>query len=157
MICHNEADTLVLKRIFDAPVDRVFDAWTKTEVLAKWFGPEGFSVKRSDVQLYVGGSYDIEIFSPDGKQIRHFGDYLEINKPHLLVFTWMLADQDCSGSEGLVSETIVSLEFKEIENTTELTLTHEQLPNKEAYDGHQFGWSSSLNSLTSYLQSLADL
>ncbi|MBV1915654.1 MAG: SRPBCC domain-containing protein [Pseudomonadales bacterium] len=157
MIPQNETDVLVLKRIFAAPVDRVFDAWTKAEVLAKWFGPEEFSVNRSEVQLYVGGSYDIEICSPDGKQIRHFGDYLEINKPHYLVFTWMLADQDCKGSEGLVSETIVSLEFKAIENTTELTLTHEQLPNKEAYHGHQFGWSSSLNSLTSYLQSLADL
>ena len=148
----NTRDVLVLKRIFSAPVERVFDAWTKAEVLANWFGPEGFSVNHSEVQLHVGGSYDIQICSPDGKHIRHFGDYLEINKPHNLVFTWMLADQDCKGSEGLASETIVSLEFKRIKDTTELTLTHEQLPSKEAYDGHKFGWTSSLNSLTNYLK-----
>lgn len=145
-------DVLVLKRVFSAPVERVFDAWTKPEVLAKWFGPEGFSVNSSEVQLYVGGSYDIEICSPDGKHIRHFGKYLDISKPHKLVFTWMLVDQACKGSEGLVAETIVSIEFNRIEQTTELTLTHEKLPSREAYDGHKFGWTSSLNSLTSYLQ-----
>jgi len=151
----NKVDTrevLVLNRIFSAPVERVFDAWTKPEVLAKWFGPEGFSVNRSEVQLYVGGGYDIEICSPDGKHIRHFGNYLEISKPHKLAFTWMLVDQACKGSEGLVAETIVSIEFNRIELATELTLTHEKLPSKEAYDGHKFGWTSSLDSLTNYLQ-----
>jgi uncharacterized protein YndB with AHSA1/START domain len=145
-------DVLVIKRIFSASIDRVFDAWTKAEALAKWFGPEGFSVTRSEIQLYVGGSYDIEICSPDGQHIRHFGDYLEISRPHKLSFTWMLANQACKGGEGLDAETIVSIEFKTVEQATELTLTHEQLPGKEAYDGHKFGWISSLNSLSTYLQ-----
>ncbi len=148
----NTRDVLVLKRIFNAPIERVFDAWTKPEVLAKWFGPEGFSVNRSEVQLHIGGSYDIEICSPDGKLIRHFGNYLEISKPHKLVFTWMLVDQACKGSEGLVAETIVNIEFNRLELTTEITLTHEKLPSKDAYDGHKFGWTSSLNSLTNYLK-----
>ena len=148
----NGRDVLVLKRIFSASVERVFDAWTKPEVLASWFGPEGFSVNRSEVQLHVGGSYDIEICSPDGQVIRHFGNYLEISKPHKLIFTWMLADQACKGSEGLTLETIVCIELKRIEQTTELTLTHEKLPNKDAYDGHKFGWTSSLDALTHYLQ-----
>ena len=152
---NNKADireVLVLKRFFHAPIERVFDAWTKAEVLADWFGPEGFSVSKSQVQLYVGGSYVIEIFSPDGKQIRHFGNYLEISKPHKLVFTWMLADQACKGSEDLVAETLVSIDFKRVDQTTELTLTHEKLPSTEAYDGHKFGWSSSLDSLTKFLK-----
>ena len=145
-------DVLVLKRVFNAPVERVFDAWTKPEVLAKWFGPEGFIVTRSELELSVGGDYDIEIRSPDGKLIRHFGKYLEISRPHKLVFSWMLVDQACKGSEGFEAETIVSIEFKSLELTTELTLSHEQLPGKDAYDGHQFGWTSSLDSLTSYLR-----
>ncbi|RKF19529.1 SRPBCC domain-containing protein [Alginatibacterium sediminis] len=145
-------DKLVLKRVFNAPVERVFDAWTKPEVLANWFGPQGFTVKRSELQLYVGGSYEIEICSPDGIHIRHFGNYLEISKPHKLAFTWMLVDQSCKGSEGLVAQTVVSIGFKPIKQTTELTLTHEQLPSKESLDGHKFGWSSSLDSLTHFLQ-----
>jgi uncharacterized protein YndB with AHSA1/START domain len=145
-------DVLVIKRVFNASVERVFDAWSKPEALAKWFGPEGFSVIRSEVTLTVGGCYEIEIRSPDGKHIRHFGEYLDISRPHKLAFTWMLVGQDCKGSEGLDAETIVSIEFKSIALTTELTLTHEQLPGKEAYDGHKFGWTSSLDSLNIFLQ-----
>lgn len=144
-------DVLVIKRIFSAPIDRVFDAWTKAEVLAKWFGPVGFLVSCSEINLSVGGKYEIEINSPDGKRIRHFGHYVEIKKPHKLAFTWMLEDQSCKGSAGLCAETLVNIEFKCIEQATEITLTHERLPNKEAYDGHQFGWQSSLDSLTTYL------
>jgi uncharacterized protein YndB with AHSA1/START domain len=144
-------DVLVVKRLFSASIERVFDAWTKAEVLAKWFGPEGFLVSRSEVDLRVGGEYEIEINSPDGNCIRHFGHYVEILKPSKLVFTWMLEDQSCKGSEGLCAETLVSIEFKCIEQATEITLTHERLPNKEAYDGHQFGWNSSLDSLATYL------
>lgn len=144
-------DVLVIKRQFSASIEKVFDAWTKAEVLAQWFGPEGFSVSRSEVDLSVGGKYDIEINAPDGNRIRHFGRYVEISKPHKLVFTWMLEDQPCNGSEGLCAETLVSIEFKGIEQTTQITLTHERLPNQEAYDGHEFGWNSSFDSLTRYL------
>lgn len=147
-------EVLVINRSFSAPIDRVFDAWTNAEVLAKWFGPEGFSVIRSEVQLHVGGRYDIEICSPDGKHIKHFGEYLEISKPDKLSFTWMLADQACKGGEGLDAETIVSIEFKTVEKATEIILTHEQLPSKEALDGHKFGWTSSLNSLQDHFKNM---
>jgi len=145
-------DVLVVKRIFSASIERVFEAWTKAEVLAKWFGPEGFFVTRSEVSLTVGGKYEIEINSPDGNRIRHFGRYVEISKPYKLAFTWMLEDQSCKGSAGLCTETLVNIEFKCVEQATEITLTHEQLPNKEAYDGHQFGWNSSFDSLATYLR-----
>jgi len=144
-------DVLVVKRKFSASMVRVFDAWTNAEVLAEWFGPEGFSVFRSEVNLSVGGKYDIEINAPDGNRIRHFGRYVEISKPHKLVFTWMLENQSCKGSEGLCAETLVSIEFKSVDQETEIILTHERLPSKEAYDGHEFGWNSSFDSLAAYL------
>jgi len=143
----DNADVLVLKRIFAAPIDRVFDAWTNAEVLAKWFGPEGFEVSHAEIDLSVGGRYEIIINSPEGKAIKHFGSYIQINKPEQLVFTWMLENQLCKGSEGQNIETLVSIQFKQIEQSTEITLTHEQLPSKESYDGHRFGWNSSFDSL----------
>ncbi len=151
-IKHEEHDVLVVKRLFSAPIERVFDAWTKAEVLANWFGPEGFYVSQSKVDLSVGGEYKIEINSSDGNKIKHFGRYIEITKPHKLVFTWMLEDQSCKGSAGLCAETLVSIEFKHVEQATQIILTHERLPNKQAYDGHEFGWNSSLNSLATYLR-----
>ena len=140
-------DVLVLKRLFSAPIERVFTAWAKAEVLSRWFGPEGFVVTRATVNLSVGGAYDIEIQAPDGKLIRHFGQYIEINAPKKLVFTWMLEDQACQGSEGQCAETLVSIEFIQMGKATELTLTHERLPDQAALDGHAFGWNSSFDSL----------
>lgn len=145
-------DVLVIKRLFSASIERVFDAWTKAEVLAKWFGPEGFLVSHAETNLGVGGTYEIKIHSPEGNCIRHFGTYVEVSRPHKLVFTWMLEDQPCKGSEGLRTETLVSIDFKCVEQATEITLTHERLPSKEAYDGHEFGWNSSLDSLTTYFR-----
>jgi len=144
-------DILVIKRLFAAPIEQVFDAWTKAEVLAEWFGPEGFSVSHFETNLSVGGRYEIDILSPEGKAIKHFGTYLEISRPNKLAFTWMLEDQDCRGSEGQCAETLVSIELKCIEQQTEITLSHEQLPNQAAYDGHEFGWNSSFESLEIYL------
>lgn len=144
-------DILVIKRLFSAPIEQVFDAWTKAEVLARWFGPEGFIVSHSETNLSVGGTYEINILSPEGNAIKHFGSYVEISRPYKLAFTWMLEDQACEGSEGQCAETLVSIEFKRIEHITEISLTHEQLPSQAAYDGHKFGWNSSFNSLASYL------
>ncbi len=140
-------EELTINRRFSAPIERVFEAWTQANVLAKWFGPEGFSVVNATSKLEVGGSYAIEIESPEGVRIRHFGTYVDVLKPERLVFTWMLQNQACEGSAGLCAETLVSIHLKQIGNETELSLSHEQLPNKEAYDGHKFGWDSSFASL----------
>ncbi len=151
MIKSESRDILVIKRLFSAPIEQVFDAWTKAEVLAKWFGPEGFIVSGSETNLSIDGTYEINILSPEGNAIKHFGSYVEISRPYKLAFTWMLEDQACKGSEGQCAETLVSIEFIRVDQTTEIILTHEQLPNQEAYDGHVFGWNSSLNSLASFL------
>jgi len=140
-------DILVIKRQFSASLERVFDAWTQKSFLKEWFGPVGCLVSGTKINLVVGGKYEIEICSPEGNRIRHFGTYVEISKPTKLVFTWMLEDQSCMGSEGLCAETLVSIDLKRVETGTELTLTHERLPTQEAYDGHAFGWNSSLDSL----------
>lgn len=144
-------DILVLKRRFSASIERVFEAWTQADILAQWFGPEGFTVSHSEISLSIGGNYEIELCSPDGQAIKHFGSYVEISPPKRLVFTWLLENQSCMGSEDLCAETLVSIDFQCIGQATELTLTHERLPSKEAYDGHAFGWKSSFESLNTYL------
>jgi len=144
-------DSLILNRVFAAPIQKVFDAWTKAEILAMWFGPEGFEVLTAECDVSVGGKYEITIQSPDKNTIKHFGEYIEVDSPHNLVFTWILQNQECAGSENQQATTLVSLLFMETDEGTSLTLTHEQLPDQAAYNGHQFGWQSSLDSLFSHL------
>lgn len=145
---------LKIERVFNASADRLFDAWTVPEQISAWFGPEHFEVVETEVDFRVQGRYSIVIQSPDDKRIKHYGEYLEIKPPSLLVFTWVLSNQDCQGSEGQDATTLVTLAFESLSpTTTQLTLEHEQLPDRAAYEGHQFGWESSLNSLNAMLAS----
>jgi uncharacterized protein YndB with AHSA1/START domain len=147
----NAQHTLVLTREFAAPVQQVFEAWTKPEILAKWFGPDGFTVLKAQTDLSVGGKYDITIQSPDNNTIRHYGEYVAISPYTSLIFTWELQDQKCSGSENQDATTLVTLALTENNQGTSLTLTHEKLPDQNAFNGHQFGWESSFDALTIYL------
>lgn len=142
---------LVVKRIFGAPIERVFEAWTNAGVLASWFGPTGFTVKVAELDLKIGGKYLIVLQSPAGETIRHFGEYVEITPPKKLSFTWILQNQACSGSENQCTETLVNIDFKWVNQFTEVTLTHERLASKEAYDGHAFGWNSSFDCLEQFV------
>ncbi len=143
---------LTLQRVFNVSLERAFEAWTKTEVLASWFGPVGFTVTTSDIDLRRGGEYLIVLQSPEGIAIKHCGEYVEVSPPERLVFTWRLENQACSGSKNQCAETLVSIDFKQVGESTEIRLTHEHLPNKEAYDGHEFGWSSTFNSFEYFVQ-----
>ena len=143
---------LTLRRVFNAPIERVFEAWTKAGVLVNWFGPVGFTVTASDIDLRRGGAYLIALRSPEGMAIKHFGKYVEVTPPERLVFTWLLENQACNGCVNQCAETLVSIDFKRVDESTEIRLTHEHLPNKEAYDGHEFGWSSTFDSFEDFVQ-----
>ena len=144
--------TLTLRRVFNAPIARVFEAWTKAEVLASWFGPVGFTVTASNIDLRRGGAYHIALRSSEGTEIKHFGEYVEVTPPEKLVFTWLLENQACGGCNNQCAETLVSIDFKRVDESTEVQLTHEHLPSKEAYDGHVYGWSSTFDSFEDFVQ-----
>lgn len=147
----NAETTIRLTRTFNAPRERVFRAWTDPKEMKRWFCPEGFSTPAADVDLRVGGAYRIDMKSPEGKRIVHDGTYREIRPPEKLVFTWVLDDQDCEGSRGLDGGTLVTVALRDLQGSTELTLTHELLPTQEARDGHEWGWSGCLDHLAGIL------
>lgn len=145
-------ETLELQREFNAPIERVFSAWAEADVLAQWFGPESFSVIKAEVDCRLNGKYDVTIESPDKKIIRHFGEYVEVDEPNTLIFTWELENQDCQGSKGQKATTLVELNFISLgATTTMLKLKHEKLPDQTAFDGHRFGWLSSFDCLNNIL------
>lgn len=147
----NTPAVLTLTRVFHAPIEKVFEACTNAEVLAGWFGPVGFTVKATEIDLKIGGKYLIILQPPEGEATKHFGEYIEIIRPTRLVFTWALQNQTCQGSVNQCAETLVTLDFKRLDQSTEIQLSHEQLPSKEAYDGHEFGWMSSFDCLKTLL------
>jgi uncharacterized protein YndB with AHSA1/START domain len=76
---------IVLSRVFNAPRELVFEAWTDPEGLAQWFGPKGFVTKTHEIDVRVGGRWRFEMRAPNGTCYPNRIEYLEIKKPERLV------------------------------------------------------------------------
>jgi len=70
-----------LVRVFDAPRQLVFDAFSKPEFLRRWFGPRGFTMPVCEVDLRVGGGFRFVLRRPDGTDMGMRGVYREIKAP----------------------------------------------------------------------------
>lgn len=77
---------IVLSRVFDAPRELVFRAWTEQEHFAKWFGPRGFSTTIREADVRVGGRLRFDMRAPDGKVWDNRIVFLEIESPARLVY-----------------------------------------------------------------------
>ncbi|MCF6139050.1 SRPBCC family protein [Pseudalkalibacillus berkeleyi] len=138
---------LELNKVFPVKVDKVFKAWTDSTELAKWWGPEGYTTNIEKMDVEVDGEYKFIMNPPEGDSHVLVGRYVEIVPNEKLVFTWKW-----DNNENEFPETLVTVGFIDQDGSTELTIKHEQLPSEEAAEGHNKGWSSSLEgSLKTYL------
>ena len=108
---------IVLRRVFDAPRRMVFDAFTKPELLKRWFGARGWNLVVCQVDLRVGGNWRFVSHGPDGTDMGHGGMYREIVPPDLLVYTELFDDQSYPG------ESLITHDFVEQNGKTTLTST----------------------------------
>jgi uncharacterized protein YndB with AHSA1/START domain len=143
---------VVLTRIFDAPRHLVFDAFTRPELLKRWFGPRGWSLVVCEIDLKVGGSWRFVLRSPDGKDMGMRGVYLEILPPERSVH--MESFDDYPG------ESQVTSLFVEEAGRTTLTATV-LYPSKEVRDaviqsGMEHGAAETYDKLAELLESVAE-
>lgn len=83
----NSERELVLTRIIDAPPEKVYSAWTDSELLKQWFAPLPWTVSAADIDVRPGGSNLIVMRSPEGNEIPNPGVYLEVVENERLVIT----------------------------------------------------------------------
>lgn len=107
---------------FKAPRERVFDAFTKPELLKRWFGPPGWTVPSSEIDLRPGGKYRHTIRSAEGQQLVLAGEYREVVRPDRLAATerWEGFSEVGWREEDV---TVNTIELTEDEGTTHWTLT----------------------------------
>jgi uncharacterized protein YndB with AHSA1/START domain len=138
-----EGESLRLTRVFDAPRELVFRAWTEVEQMKRWFCPDEHWGLEVEVDLRVGGAYRLVMKDRDtGQEHITRRTYREIQAPERLVFTWRW-DSTPSG----FPETLVTIEFRDLAGKTEVTLTHEALPTLESRESHRKGWNGCLDRL----------
>jgi uncharacterized protein YndB with AHSA1/START domain len=109
---------IVMTRVFDAPRELVFEAWTRPELLKRWlYGPEEWPLAVCEIDLRVGGALRFVWRHRDGRDMGMSGVYREIAPSERLVFT-ELFDEDWTGGEALVT-----MVFAEDAGKTTLTQT----------------------------------
>jgi uncharacterized protein YndB with AHSA1/START domain len=132
---------LVLTRTFDAPRSLVFDSFVKPEILARWWGPKGFTLPVCEVDLSPGGALAWCMRGPDGQDYWMRGAYREISRPDRLVFTSFIHGDDRQ-------ELVSTVTLVEHEGKTTLTLRQTvPLYLEGPARGQQQGWGESLNRL----------
>lgn len=152
---------LIITRVFDAPRELVWKAWTEPESMKCWWGPKGFTSPVYKMDLRVGGEYLSCMRSPDGQDFWSKGVFREIIEPERLVMTDSFADKEgntvsasyygMSGDWPL--EMLVTVVFEEHEGKTKLTLKHSGSKGISATDrdNMQQGWNESFDKLAECL------
>lgn len=137
---------LLMRRMLPVPRDEVFRAWTLPEHLRHWLCPLGYQVVETQVDLRVGGRYRIGMRAPNGEVVTTTGIYQVVQAPERLVYTWRWDDPDAL-------ETLVSVEFRDLGQETELVLRHERFADTDRRDRHREGWTGCLQNLDAYFAS----
>jgi uncharacterized protein YndB with AHSA1/START domain len=124
---------LVVRRLIAVPRERVFEAWLDSASLAHWMRPMDNTHAIVTVDPRVGGRFRIMMEGPTHGSVEHYGEYLAIEPPSLISFTWISKNTDHK-------PTVVTIEFHDRGTGTELVLTHRRLPAK-AVEAHRQGWT----------------
>jgi len=138
----SSANRVEIQRRLKAKPETVYDAWTRPEIIARWWGPEGVSLADHSFDLTEGGSWRTVMVSPEGKRHIVGGVYRELRRPHRLVTTWAWEEGGVPGAASLVTVT-----FEPAGQETLMTLIHDRLVDEDSAAAHTLGWNSSLNCL----------
>lgn len=144
MVSESTNEVLVLRRTFAASPKDVFQVWTTPEYMQRWFRPsKDFVHPFIEVDLRVGGQYRVGFESPEGTVDVVKGEFLEVNDPQKLVYSWWWEQPN----EFAEIETQVTVDFLEKDGGTELVLTHERFSKPGMQERHMAGWTGALELL----------
>jgi glutathione S-transferase len=138
--------SLRLERTFEAPRERVFDAWVDPELLRRWWASQpDWTSPAAEVDLRVGGAYRLSMQGPEGPAHSVVGEYREVERPARLVYTWSWEGDppEMAGSAG----TLVTVEFHADGPRTRVVVTHEGFEGDGPRDLHAGGWNGCLDNL----------
>lgn len=137
---------LKITKVIPAPRAAVFAAWTEPEQIRQWSCPPDATVSDSQVDLKVGGAFRLRMTGEEMATHTAFGTYQVVEPPEKLVYTW-----DWEEETHAVGDTLVTVEFNDLGDSTEVVVTHTGFPNAEATEGHTMGWNGCLAQLEALL------
>jgi uncharacterized protein YndB with AHSA1/START domain len=139
-------DTVQVTRLLKAPTQDVFDAWTDPSILKQWMCPDPGMVGEATCEPVVGGEYRLVMIFEQGASVIS-GQYLEVEPPHRLVFTWL--------SDRTAGPTQVTVTLRPEGDLTEMTILHERLATPAYRDSAGGAWANVLDHLEAVLATSA--
>jgi len=147
---------IFITRVFNAPRELVFKAWTEPEHIAQWWGPKGFTTRVTELDLRPGGRWRYVMISSDGTEYPAKGVFREIVPPERIVTT----DEFDEGFEQVINAElpqgiVMTAIFEDVDGKTKLTLeiVHESASDRRKHEemGVVAGWNSSFDCLDEFL------
>lgn len=138
---------LVVRRSIRATAERLFVAWTEPAHLVRWWGPAGVECAAAHVDLRPGGAYRIANRLPDGNTLWISGEFVTIDRPNRLVYTWR--------TDPSKAPERVTVSFDARGEFTDVTVVHEQIADDTLRRGHEAGWIGCLDGLEGYVSPIA--
>lgn len=144
--------TLNMRRIFNAPRERVWHAWTQPEALLSWLGPSEWPAVHVEQDLRPGGAWRACLRSvADDRVLWQGGVYHEVVPPERLVFSFKWESDD--HEDGAPVDTLVTIVLTELSGgRTEMDFTHQGLKSDQSLAGHRHGWTSTFDRLEERLR-----
>ena len=150
---------VLIIRIFNAPRELVWKAWTDPDHFKNWWGPKDFTTPFCQIDLRVGGRYLNCMRSPRGRDYWTTGVYREIVPLEKIVCTDSFADADGNvvpaTHYGMTAdfplEMLVTVTFEDYEGKTKMTLKHTGLPAGDVSEQTETGWNESFDKLAESL------
>jgi uncharacterized protein YndB with AHSA1/START domain len=134
--------SVTLVRRIKAPPAKVWAAITQPELMVQWWGPDAGPTLSVTADVRPGGRFSIVFRLVNGDEHNPTGVYLEVAPETKLVFTWEMPG---------APDSLVTFRLEPFDGGTELTLTHERLPDEEARASHEHGWVGLLDKLPAFL------
>ena len=135
-------NNVTLHRVFAAPVEKVYKAFTDADAMASWLPPYGFVCKVHSMDFKIGGTYKMSFTNfTTGTEHSFGGQYLEILPNELLKYTDQFDDPNLPG------QMITTIKFKKFLCGTELIATQEGIPDIIPAEMCYLGWQESLDKL----------
>lgn len=146
---------LIITRLFNAPREQAWKAWTDPELLMKWTGPKSFTTPFYQNDLRIGGKYLLCMQSESGEKFWSTGVYKEIIPPKKLVCSDSFADENGNAvsaahygmSVDFPLEMEITILLEENNDKTKMTLTHSGLPQGEIKELTRVSWNESFDKL----------
>ena len=139
---------LELKCLLAASRQRIYRTLTEPAELANWWGPHGFTTPEIELDLSVGGGYRFAMQPPDGDSFHLSGEFLEVDPPTRLAYTFRWDEPDPDDRE-----TVVMLSLDSVGGGTEISLSHGEFATEARLALHRSGWADSFEKLRELIES----